>query len=773
MSYMSIDINSLKDIEKRVNSLSKGLGEIRSSLSTVRSNIDSTVRNRSGIDSSMSSLIREVGERERIMNNVKQFLKEAVKQYEDMEKALKGESDRIIANSAPKTGIIKSILNGLKSIGKKLGNLLKTIAKNSILLSPVIIGTPVVIIGKILAERGFIVTNEPTEIIKKNDKGIPILEGILSYSPFEFNPYVVLLQKRLIELGYGDGLEVNGIFDSKTLEAVNKYKEDYGLWNHDEYEGKVGETTWNHLFKNQKVPFVGGTTNELIKDSDKGNAGNQGSNRGINSEKLFKYIDEYINFTVDGYPVDIPYYITQTVSNGTKLYGGKATPEQIRAYIKNQTAIPGNYQSVADKNKQYTGIDCSGFVAYVLNEVSGGAVLNNWKTTYANGISADALTNPKNGTQITRAKDIVPGATIGTHMKNGVVGHVLVVYDVVRNSEGKVIEIKYAHSSSSKNGPTLGTITIGDENQDLGHSSQIWNNDNYRSSYVRTVLLDCINVDGVNKNDLIPETSINSHLFQDAIRGVSGDAVTIEGQAYLSLMGFPVGTYGPNKNGVDGQWGNMSQASTKLFQQIMGLPQTGNLDSNTLKKMRECFESGKSLKQLAIEAYNRGVRPGFTSTSTQAERVNTVYFYALINEEKSGVPAAITVAQAIQESSAGAAVPIDIYTGEYSYNIFGIKANSKWLNNGGDYVTAKTWEEENGRKYTTEAKFRKYNSYLESIEDHAKFLTENDRYSFLFDLKKDDNYLENWAKGLKSAGYATDSEYAVNLIRHINTYGLK
>ena len=268
MSYMSIDLDSLKDIEKRVGSLSKSLEQIKNSLSTVRSNIDSTVRNRSGIDSSMSSLIREVGERERIMNNVKQFLKETIKQYEDMEKELRRESDRIIENSTPKTGIIKSILNGLKSIGKKLGNLLKTIAKNSILLSPVIVGTPVVIIGKILAERGFIVTNEPTEIIKKNDKGIPILEGILSYSPFEFNPYVVLLQKRLIELGYGDGIKVNGRLDSKTLKAVNKYKEDYGLWNFGEYEGKVGETTWNHMFNNEKVPYIGDfeSTDDLISD---------------------------------------------------------------------------------------------------------------------------------------------------------------------------------------------------------------------------------------------------------------------------------------------------------------------------------------------------------------------------------------------------------------------------------------------------------------------------------------------------------------------------
>lgn len=182
MSYMSVDLNSLKDIEKKVSSLSKSLEKIKSSLSSTRNNIDSVVRNRSGIDSSISSLIREVGERELIMDNVKLFLKETIKQYEDMEKALKRESDKIIKNNMPKTCIITSILNSIKSIGKKLEKLLQTIARNSILLNP-IIGTAVGIIGRILEEKGFIVTNKPTEIVKRDDKGIPILNGKLSYNP--------------------------------------------------------------------------------------------------------------------------------------------------------------------------------------------------------------------------------------------------------------------------------------------------------------------------------------------------------------------------------------------------------------------------------------------------------------------------------------------------------------------------------------------------------------------------------------------------------------
>jgi RHS repeat-associated protein len=65
---------------------------------------------------------------------------------------------------------------------------------------------------------------------------------------------VKLLQRRLMSLGLltipkdKDGNYIGyGTFGPRTLAAVNKYKKDHGLWNFDQYAGKVGETTWRHL----------------------------------------------------------------------------------------------------------------------------------------------------------------------------------------------------------------------------------------------------------------------------------------------------------------------------------------------------------------------------------------------------------------------------------------------------------------------------------------------------------------------------------------------
>ena len=49
--------------------------------------------------------------------------------------------------------------------------------------------------------------------------------------------------------------------------------------------------------------------------------------------------------------------------------------------------------------------------------------------------------------------------------------------------------------------------------------------------------------------------------------------------------------------------------------------------------------------------------------------------------------------------------------------------------------------------------------------DHSLFLTSNQRYAFLFELKQDD--YKAWALGLKKAGYATNPHYAERLIQLI------
>jgi len=95
----------------------------------------------------------------------------------------------------------------------------------------------------------------------------------------------------------------------------------------------------------------------------------------------------------------------------------------------------------------------------------------------------------------TKAKDIVPGCTIG------LTGHVMVVQSVVNGMDGRVIQVNYYHSvfisSTAQDGVTIGYITIGNENQDLNGSSQTWN-DGYeqgsalKNIYTRTILLNSL-----------------------------------------------------------------------------------------------------------------------------------------------------------------------------------------------------------------------------------------------------------------------------------------
>ncbi|HNS13044.1 MAG TPA: glucosaminidase domain-containing protein [Bacteroidia bacterium] len=121
---------------------------------------------------------------------------------------------------------------------------------------------------------------------------------------------------------------------------------------------------------------------------------------------------------------------------------------------------------------------------------------------------------------------------------------------------------------------------------------------------------------------------------------------------------------------------------------------------------------------------------------------------AIRDMKKMGVPASITMAQALLESSDG-----NSNLARQANNHFGIKC-SDWKGPG--FIQDDDTKDEC---------FRKYQSVLESYDDHSNFLRTRPRYAFLFDLDIKD--YKGWAKGLKKAGYATEPTYAEKLIKII------
>lgn len=124
------------------------------------------------------------------------------------------------------------------------------------------------------------------------------------------------------------------------------------------------------------------------------------------------------------------------------------------------------------------------------------------------------------------------------------------------------------------------------------------------------------------------------------------------------------------------------------------------------------------------------------------------------NMTRTGIPASITLGQAILESGAGTG-PLSVQAN----NHFGIKCHKEWTGASIRY----TDDEENEC-------FRKYDDPSQSFKDHSYFLTSRPRYAELFEFQKDD--YKSWAYGLKAAGYATDRQYPDKLIALIERYQL-
>jgi hypothetical protein len=118
-----------------------------------------------------------------------------------------------------------------------------------------------------------------------------------------------------------------------------------------------------------------------------------------------------------------------------------------------------------------------------------------------------------------------------------------------------------------------------------------------------------------------------------------------------------------------------------------------------------------------------------------------------------GIPASITLAQGCLESNNGNST-----LAVKGNNHFGIKCH--------EWTGKKIYHNDDRRNEC----FRSYPSAYDSYMDHSEFLTSKTRYASLFELSPHD--YRGWAKGLKSAGYATANNYATLLIRIIEEHEL-
>ena len=146
-------------------------------------------------------------------------------------------------------------------------------------------------------------------------------------------------------------------------------------------------------------------------------------------------------------------------------------------------------------------------------------------------------------------------------------------------------------------------------------------------------------------------------------------------------------------------------------------------------------------------------------TPAQQAFIDQVVPGAIAAQRTHGVPAAVTIAQAIEESGWGQST-----LAVQDHNLFGIKGAGP-----AGSESYPTQEFQNGQWVTTTAQFRAYHDIAQSIEDHGKLLATSGYYTAAMAVRQTPDSFAQALTGL----YATDPSYGSNLIslmQHFNLY---
>jgi flagellum-specific peptidoglycan hydrolase FlgJ len=145
-------------------------------------------------------------------------------------------------------------------------------------------------------------------------------------------------------------------------------------------------------------------------------------------------------------------------------------------------------------------------------------------------------------------------------------------------------------------------------------------------------------------------------------------------------------------------------------------------------------------------------------TSSQQAFIDEIAPGAIATQQKYGIPAAVTIAQAIDESGWGQS-----RLATEDNNLFGIKGEGPEGSS-----SQPTQEYENGRWVTINAGFRVYDNVAQSIDDHGELLATSGYYTRAM---ADRNNPDAFAHALTGV-YATNPDYGSDLIQLMQQYSL-
>jgi flagellum-specific peptidoglycan hydrolase FlgJ len=146
------------------------------------------------------------------------------------------------------------------------------------------------------------------------------------------------------------------------------------------------------------------------------------------------------------------------------------------------------------------------------------------------------------------------------------------------------------------------------------------------------------------------------------------------------------------------------------------------------------------------------------ATRDQQAFISLVAPGTIAAQQRYGVPASVSIAQAIEESAWGQSSLAARY-----HNLFGIKGTGP-----AGSVTLPTQEYENGSWVTVGAQFAVYHNDAESIADHAELLATSGYYTRAMADRAHPDAFANDLTGV----YATDPGYGANLIALMKLYNL-